>query len=333
MTYDERSAYLKRELVVVLFDKYYNNVAFRGSKITVGGSKFIGIQQDNFVIKLHNINYALLADALSRGYRYIRVQIEEKNKKAIIVFNGEIRMVNVGKSSAVEREVEFICLTRASDILANLVVPITMHSSMNGWTIKEALKVLEDSISTHCGQTISLCNNLDKDLDKILIKESYNAHKSPVEIIEDLVTLVNERKPIGPNAPAWFDYKLTASENNSDGLFSIFSSNESIRALNIGPETGLLDAPTISDLEISFNHIYHDSLVPGRLVRLDNKWVSTMGNDSAFVWAWDPAHQYLITEARYSLENYPNRFTVSCRARSYSKYNRFTATNQIYGEN
>lgn len=333
MTYDERSAYLKRELVVVLFDKYYNNVAFRGSKITVGGSKFIGIQQDNFVIKLHNINYALLADALSRGYRYIRVQIEEKNKKAIIVFNGEIRMVNVGKSSAVEREVEFICLTRASDILANLVVPITMHSSMNGWAIKEALAVLEDSIYIHYGEKINLRNNLDKDLDKILIKESYNAHKSPVEIIEDLVTLVNERKPIGPNAPAWFDYKLTASENNSDGLFSIFSSNESIRALNIGPETGLLDAPTISDLEISFNHIYHDSLVPGRLVRLDNKWVSTMGNDSAFVWAWDPAHQYLITEARYSLENYPNRFTVSCRARSYSKYNRFTATNQIYGEN
>lgn len=331
--YDRVSNYLLRELNVTLYNANKESIVLKGAKITVSGSKFIGIQQDNFTVQLNNINYALLANALTKGYRYINISIEQKGESPTRVFTGEIRLVNVGKSSAIEREVEFVCLTRVSDMLANLVVPITMASSINGWSVWEALEQLDSSVGYAYGSGVSFDPSLRETLDSIIIyDQAYSAQKSPVGIVEDLISLANEHRLPGGKS-AWFDYKLSGTDEFGGGVISIFDQTTGLQgALEIGPETGLLDAPTISDLEISFNHIYVESLVPGRVVKLNNAWISTMGNDSAFVWAWDPNHLYVITEARYSLSNYPSRFTVSVRARSYSKYRNFTSTNKIYEE-
>lgn len=334
MTYDEQSRYLRRKVVVMLSNKRTETVAFEDVKVSISGSKYIGIQQDNFTVKLNNIDYAYMADLLTKGYLNIAVVIREEGKHDTLAFRGEIRMVNVGKPSAIEREMEFVCLTRASDLLANMVVPLTMYSSFNGWTIKEALSNLQKSIELNYGETVNLVSKLDPEISKMRISEDYASRKSPVEIIEDLVSIANRNTSIDPKSANWFDFKIEDDQNGPGGLFSIFSDKNTPQVLHISPETGMLDAPSISDLEISFSHVYHPDLVPGRVVRLDNKWVSTMGASSAFVWAWDPEHLYLITEARYSFDTYPSKFTVSCKARSYTKYSRFTEVNKIYrGDN
>lgn len=334
--YDKHSAYLRRELNVALYNSSGSSISFKQAKVNVSGSKFIGIQQDNFTITLNNINYALLASALTKGYRYVRVFIEQPNQLPDRIFTGEIRMVNVGKSSAIEREVEFVCLTRASDLMANMVVPLTIHSSINAWSVWDALQELKNVTWYQYGEVINIESEVEALLKDIKVPSdySYSAQKSPINIIEDLISLANEH--VDPSSPArWFDYKLTSTDDfGSGGVINIFSqATGGLEVIEISPETGLLDAPTISDLEISFNHIYNPLIVPGRIIKLDNSWVSTMGADSAFIWAWDPNHMYVVTEVRYSFATYPNRFTASARVRSYSKYRNFTSTNKIYKEN
>lgn len=336
ISYIEKSAYLKREINVLLFNAgNKNSVSFKKAKVSVGGNYFIGIQQDNFTIQLHNINYAFVAGLLAKGFRHIIVQIEhfDINGKLVIerVFSGEIRVINMGRSSAVEREIEFVCLKRVSDLMANMVVPLTMHSSANGWAIWDAFEELQNNIYLYYnGQNIAFDSEIKNILQNIYIpNQAYSVQKSPINIVEDLVGFANNYLPINSGVE-WLDFKLDTN-GDEKGIINLFSSRHNgIEILSIGPNTGLLDAPTISDTGLSFNHVYNSKLVPGRIIKLDNSLVTTMGGNTAFIWGWDPNGQYVITEVRCSLTNYPNRFTISCKARPYSKYQNFAASANNY---
>src|SRR5690606_18233265 len=66
--YSKRSSYLLRSLKVLLSNDKGDTFVLNRCKISVSGSKYIGIQQDMFTIKLYNLNLGALAAAINNKY-------------------------------------------------------------------------------------------------------------------------------------------------------------------------------------------------------------------------------------------------------------------------
>ena len=299
-TADNKSVYLTRELTIKLKHPLNGKyIIFAGNKMSISGAKYIGVQQDEFKITFQNINFSDFGKLVNSGFKEIEVLLGDD-----MVFLGNIKSINTGRDSIVERTIEINCLRKVTDLLADLVTPITLNSSINIWA------VLADQ-----GFQITHPANLNdfKLQDEVILKGNKKT------VIDEMVKVINNE--LSRTTNSWIDY-----EYEEDGKINLFAPYTIKEVLVIEPYNGLIDAPTVSEDSVSFSAIYKTKLTPGQVVYMDNKLFKTLGNNSAFIYAWDPNGQYVITESRYSLSNYPNSYTISCKARPLSKYNNFTAS-------
>jgi hypothetical protein len=306
--YSSQSSYLTRELQIIFSNTNGDSFTLSKNKMSVTGSKYIGIQQDQFTIILQNINFFEFAKAVNRGYKLITVTIDSQK-----LFVGTIKSINTGRENIVERTIELNCLMKVTDLLSDLVTPITVNSSINLYA------VLNQVMNTETGISISQIPVEFKDIrfDK---EQTFSGYRKTV--IDDIIKVTNDLLNRTNNLQVpWIDY-----EYDQEGTLNLFTPYTIKEVLNVQPWTGLIDAPTISEDSISFTSIYKFKLVPGRVVKLKNALFRTLGNQSAFIYGWDPDGLYVITEVRYEASNYPNVYKASCKARPLSKYNNFTAS-------
>lgn len=311
--YSARSSYLKRTIRTVLYNRAGDSKTFINNKMSISGNKYIGIQQDMFVIHLYNINLVDLAKAISDGYIIVQFFLEND-----VIFAGTIKNVNIGRENIIEEHIEIYCLTKVTDLLADMVRPITINSSMNYAAI---LRQIERDSGLNFNIPPQLNNLYPDETDDIILQGTYK------NMIEDIIQMINEKlSRIDIRDLPWIEYDFEPS-----GVVNLFSSysigNSDIVILD--PATGLLDAPVIEDMGITFNSIFRRELIPGRVVQIRNEYISTIGVDTAFIYAFDPEGKYVITEVAISLANYPNKYTISAKARPLSKYNNFTASKGI----
>lgn len=298
----------------------FGGIGKRQMKLTFSGNKYIGIQQDTFTLSIHNLALrSQLYALISNHYIYIKFYCEPYS---FAIFSGEIRVVNTGMDSAIDRTIELICLQKASDFLANMLVPVTWSSSMNLWAVLEDLSSKRNT-ETHetVGSYLSLqCTpKVKASLQSTALGKDYATTKATLSIIEDIVTIFNEKQ----TASNKLEFGLVASNNSSFvKLFNVGS--ESICYL-VSPKSGLLDSPSVQDTGIQFNHVFRQELVPGNIVKIDNKYIGTVGGSTAFIYAYDQNGEYVITEVAYQFATYPNKYTCTVKARPRSKYQNFAA--------
>jgi len=305
-SYPEMSTYLNRKVSVTISNLAGESYILKQNKMSITGAKYIGIQQDLFTIKLNNINFAAFAITVNRGYKYITVHLEDK-----IVFRGTIKAINTGRESIVEKSLELKCLMKVTDLLSDMVDPITVNSSANIWAI----------LAEASGQEL-LISEMPDDLKNLTFEDDYTFTGYKKDVVDDIIAIANNQLNRANNSHLpWVDYTY-----DQVGIVNLFGPYTIKEVLNMQPFTGLIDTPQISEDSISFNSIYKYKLVPGRVVFLDNALFKTLGNDSAFVYGWDPNGFYVITEVRYSLSNYPNVYTCSVKGRPLSKYNNFVSS-------
>lgn len=319
-TYNSKSTYLKRELEI----KFTNpstrrSYSLKNAKMSISGAKYIGIQQDEFKITLQNINFHDFGRIVNSGFKEVTVTLDD-----VIVFNGMLKTINTGRDSIVEKTIELNCLRKVTDLLSDMVSPITVDSSTNIWSIMEDV-LWNENLPAENKQIIEkkdVIANKPKLFDTLTFGQAYTFSGYKKTVIDDIIKITNDRLNRLTNSNLnWLDYTY-----RQDGVLDLFSPYVITEILNIQPFTGLIDTPTVSEDSVSFNAIYKNKLIPGRVVHMDNALFKTLGNNSAFIYAWDPEGKYVITEVRYSLSNYPNSYTCSCKARSLSKYNNFTAS-------
>lgn len=304
--YRTDSEYVLRDLTIEVANIKNESYTLKNCKMQVSGSKYIGIQQDEFVIKLYNINFASFAKSLNEGYKYITVRVGPE-----AVFRGTIRLVNSGIENIVEHLLEIKCLMKVTELLSDMITPITTSSSMNVWAILEMVS----------GQDITM-GSMPYEIKTMTFDGDHTFSGYKKTVIDDIIAMINSKLNRLDNRDfPWVDYTL-----EQDGIINLFGPSTILEVLNMQPHTGLTDVPQISEDSVSFNSVYKKKLVPGRVVKIDNKYFTTIGGDSAFVWAWDPAGLYVITEVRFELSNYPSKFMCSVKARPFSKYNNFTRT-------
>ncbi len=299
-----QTQYLQRVLRVDIYNPATKqSYTFEGNKMTIAGTKYIGVQQDEFKIIFQNISYYDFGRIVNSGFKVIEVVLDD-----FTVFSGMIKTINTGRDSIVERTLEINCLRKVTDLLSDIVSPITVNSSMNVWAIMEDGLNLTFQTPT-AFKDIKFDNNY-----------TFSGYKKTV--IDDIIKVVNDQLNRTTNSNLnWLEYTY-----EQDGTMNLFSPYVIDEILNIQPYTGLIDTPTVSEDSISFSSIFKQKLVPGRVVFMDNALFKTLGNTSAFIYAWDPDGLYVLTEVRYELSNYPNTYKVSCKARPFSKYNNFTAS-------
>ena len=320
-TANESSESLKRLLKIELSNQNGKTYPFSGNKMSISGSKYIGIQQDQFTITMQNISFPLFAKAINNGYLFVKVYVEED-----LVFFGKIKALNTARESVVEKTIEMVCLTRVTDLLSDMVSPITVNSGANIWSIlSETLGVKQEELA-NSNQTIG---DLDYFLSKVPDEfkdlkfeegRTFSGYKKTV--IDDIIKVANDQisRTSNVNLP-WIDYTY-----DQKGIISLFTPYAPLEILNLTPSRGLLDTPVVNEDSVSFNAIFREKIVPGRVVKLNNALFKTLGNETAFIFGFDPHGEYVITEARYSFRNFANEYTVSCKARPLSKYNNFTAS-------
>ena len=316
-SYDDLSAYLKRELTITFSNTNNDSFTLSRNKMSISGSKYIGIQQDQFSITLQNIDYAQFATAINRGYKFIRVQVGDQK-----VFDGTIKSINTGRENIVERTIEIHCLMKVTDLLSDLVSPITVNSSINVYAILNEAIGKNITVNNIQGNDQITISQIPEALKDIRFDKEYTFTGYRKTVIDDIIKVTNDLLNRTNNLQVpWVDYQY-----DQEGTISLFTPYTITEVLNVQPWTGLIDTPTVSEDSISFTSIYKFKLVPGRVVKINNALFRTLGNQSAFIYAWDPDGLYVITEARYELMNYNNMFKVSCKARPLSKYNNFTAS-------
>lgn len=300
-SYDVKSAYLKRNIRVAVSNEQGDTFILENCKIEMKGQKYIGIQQDMFTITLKNINLQSFATAVNNGYIYVRFIVDDHT-----VFAGSIKSIPTSRENIVERSMTLNCLMKVTDLLADMVSPITVNSSMNIWHI---LNLIDNELIVEVPDEIK---NLKFD-------KSYSFTGPKKKVIDDIIKILNNQlNRINMKDLPWLDYEV-----RQDGTISLFGPTSHIEILNIQPHTGLTDTPRVDNLGIAFNSVYKQKLVPGRVVKIDNAYLSTQGTNSAFVYAFDEQGLYVITEAAYSFSNYPWAFKVSCKAMPLSKYQNF----------
>lgn len=300
-SYTARSNKLLRNLYIVISNEAGDSFTFKNCKIEVRGQKYIGIQQDMFSITLKNINLQAFASAINRGYIFIRVVVDER-----VVFAGSIKNINTARENVVERTMTLNCLLRVTDLLSDIVSPITVNSSMNVWHV---LNIIDPFLTVEIPEAI-------RDLK---FDDDYTFTGQKKTVIDDIIKILNNQlNRTNIKDLPWLDYEL-----RQDGTLSLFGPTDHVEILNVQPYTGLTDAPQVGDLEITFNSIYKYKFTPGRIVKLNNALFATSGTDSAFIYAFDENGLYVITDVSYSFSNYPWKFNVSCKARPLSKYQNF----------
>lgn len=304
--YATNAKYVLRALSINIANINNDSYELKNCKMQVSGSKFIGIQQDEFVIKLYNINFAAFAKSVNAGYKYITVKLSDD-----VVFRGTIKTANTGRENIVERALELKCLMKVTDLLSDMVNPITVNSSMNIWAV----------LSQVSGQGVTK-GNVPDEIKSMKFDEEKTFTGYRKTVIDEMVSMINLKLNRANNKYLpWVDYTL-----EQDGIINLFGPSTITEILNMQPHTGLTDTPSISEDSVQFNAIYKKKLVPGRVVYIKNEYFTTLGGETAFVYAWDPNGFYVITEIRFDLSNYPHKFVLSCKARPLSKYNNFTAS-------
>lgn len=311
---DLTSKYLQRVLKVVIYNpNTKKSFTFEGNKMSISGSKFIGMQQDEFRIVFQNIEFYKFGLIVNSGYKLIEVILN--NFK---VFSGTIKSINTGRDSIVEKTIELNCLRKVTDFLSDMVTPITVNSSINIWATLSSFIPLNEETTINGNLELSVPSAF-KDLN---FDRDYTFSGTKKTVIDDIIKITNDQLSRTNNANLnWIDYTY-----EQEGVINLFSPYTIPEVLILQPMTGLIDTPTVNEDSISFSSIFKEKLVPGRVVKLDNSLFKTIGNASAFIYAWDINGQYVITEVRYTLSNYPNSYTCSCKARPLSKYNNFTAS-------
>lgn len=296
--FSERSKYLLRNLYIQISNVNGETFTFKNCKIDVSGQKYIGIQQDMFTVTLKNINLQAFAAAVNNGFIYIRVVVDNN-----VVFSGSIKSITTARENVVERTMTLNCLMKVTDLLSDMVSPITVNSSMNVWHV---LNQIDPYLTVEIPQEIR-----DLKFDDI-----YTLTGQKKNVVDDIVKILNNMlNRMNMKDLPWLDYEL-----RQDGTLSLFGPTNIVEVLNVQPWTGLTDPPTVADVEVQFSSIYKYKLVPGRVVKLDNALFATSGTDSAFVYAFDENSMYVITDVAYSFSNYPWAFKVSCKARPLGKY-------------
>ena len=300
-SYTERSKQLLRNLFVIVSNQEGDSFIFKNCKLDISGQKYIGIQQDMFSITLKNINLQAFATAINSGYIFVRVVVDDRT-----VFAGSIKNINTARENIVERTTTLNCLMKVTDLLADIVSPITVNSSMNIWNVLSQIDP-------------ELLPLIPEDLRSLTFEGDYTFTGQKKTVIDDILKILNNQlNRINMKDLPWLEYEL-----NQEGTLSLFGPTAHLEVLNVQPFTGLLEAPSVGDLEVSFNSVYKYKLAPGRVVYLDNALFATSGTDSAFVYAFDENGLYVITEVAYSFSNYDWVFRVSCKARPLSKYQNF----------
>lgn len=300
-SYENKSHYLNRNLNILVSNVDGDSFTLEDCKIEVSGQKYIGIQQDMFTITLKNINLQAFAEAINNGYIYVRVVVANN-----VIFAGSIKSITTARENVVERTITLNCLMKVTDLLSDIVSPITVSSSMNVWHI---LNLIDNEMVIEVPDEIR----------DIKFDKNYSFTGTKKTVIEDIIKVLNNQlNRMNMKDLPWLEYEL-----RQDGTLSLFGPTDHIEILNIQPHTGLTDTPTVNDVGISFNSIYKKKLAPGRVVKLDNAYFSTSGSDSAFVYAFDEQGLYVVTEVAYSFSNYPWAFKVSCKAAPLSKYQNF----------
>lgn len=299
--YTDKSKKLLRNLYIVISNVDGDSFTFKNCKIDVSGQKYIGIQQDMFTITLKNINLQAFAAAVNNGYIYVRVVVDER-----VVFAGSIKNINTARENVIERTMTLNCLMKVTDLLSDMVSPITVNSSMNIWHV---LNQIDPFLTVEIPDII-------KDFK---FDDYYTFSGQKKTVIDDIIKVLNNQlNRMNMKDLPWLEYEL-----QQDGTLSLFGPTDYVEVLNVEPYTGLTDAPTVQDIEVSFNSVYKYKLTPGRVVKLNNALFATTGTDSAFIYAFDENGLYVITEVAYSFSNYPWAFKVSCKARPLSKYQNF----------
>lgn len=300
-TYTKKSSHLLRNIYVLISNEKGETFTLKDCKIDMQGKKYIGIQQDMFSITVKNINLQAFAMAVNNGYIYVRFVADER-----VVFAGSIKNINTARENIVERTMTLNCLMKVTDLLSDMVSPIGVNSSMNIW---HALSLIDPYLTVIAPDELK-----DLKFDKNYV---FTGQKKTV--IDDIIrTLNNQLNRMNMKDLPWLEYEF-----QQDGTLSLFGPTDHIEVLNVQPFTGLTDAPTVADTEVSFNSVYKHKLVPGRVVKLDNALFATSGTDSAYIYAFDEQGLYVITEVAYSFSNYPWAFKCSCKARPLSKYQNF----------
>lgn len=305
--YSFQSEQLKEELTVVLFNTEGNKILFDRMKLTITGSKYIGIQQDQYKIVMQNVPFYDISVIINSGFTRVGIFVGD-----FPVFDGNIKTINTGIDSVVERTIEINCLRRVTDLLSDLVSPITVNSSINVWA------ALQDAFDGRLAPN----SEIQSLLENIVFEDTYTFRGTRKTVIDDIIKITNDilNRTTNDQLP-WVDYNY-----DQESTINLFGPYQIKEVLNMAPETGLIDAPQVSEDSITFSSIYKDKLVPGRVVLMNNALFRTIGSETAFIYAWDPNGLYVITEIRHSFNTYPNKYTVSCKARPLSKYNNFTAS-------
>lgn len=304
ITNGNSSAYLLRELTVVISNVAGDSFIFRKAKMLVSGSKYIGIQQDMFTITLYNVDLPSLAIAINKGYTIIQVRLDDQP-----VFIGSIRNINTGRENIVSDVVELVCLNKVTELLSDMVNPITVDSSINIWNV---LSSVEPNLSS----------TIPDKLKTMKFDKEYTLSGTKRTVVEDIISIYNDNlSRFNIKDLPWIDY-----EYNQEGILNIFSPGTILEILSLEPRTGLIGTPRIGEGGLEFDAIYKYKLVPGRVVKLDNAFFSTLGGETAFIYSWDPQGLYVITETKTQLSTYPNKYSVSCKARPLSKYNNFVTS-------
>lgn len=296
------SQYLLRSIKVIISNPIGDSFILNRCKITVTGSKYIGVQQDTFNIKMYNLDLGALATSINNGYILVRVVIGNE-----VVFAGTIKNVNTGIEGIVNNGIELICLSKVTDLISDMVSPITVNSSMNIWSVLASMNINV---------------NYPLELKDMKFDKEYTFSGATKHTIEDIMKIINKQiNRTNIKDLKWMDYTL-----EQEGIINIFSNNTGKKeVLRVAPHTGMLDAPIAKGDQINVNSVYRHKIVPGRILFIENKYFSTLGNDSAFVWAWDRNGLYVTTEVRYNFSNYPNTFRCSIVARPLEKYGSYVA--------
>lgn len=299
--YNARSRYLLRNIRVVISNEAGDSFILENCKIDMNGSKYIGIQQDMFSITLKNINLQAFATAINNGYIYVKFVVDDR-----VVFAGSIKSVPTARENVVERSITLNCLMKVTELLSDMVSPITVNSSMNVWHVLNQIDPY-------------LVIDAPNELKNLYFDQNHTFSGQKKTVIDDIIKVLNNQlNRMNMKDLPWLEYEL-----RQDGTLSLFGPTDHVEVLNMQPFTGLTDAPTVNDTEVHFNSIYKHKLVPGRVVKLNNAFFATTGTDSAFVYAFDEQGLYVITEVAYSFSNYPWVFKCSCKARPLSKYQNF----------
>ena len=173
------------------------------AKVSVSGSKYIGIQQDKYEITIHNLpalTIANMIDSETSKKRNIIIGVEDIFRNVgfmIPVFTGQIVNVTGAWVNFHTYESKFTCLRKASIFLNSMVAPFTTNSSMNYHQIISQLIPAEHH------------NLIPRELNNIkLIEVTILYPETEKTVLNDIIDMLNERV----KDHSWYDVTYNQTE-------------------------------------------------------------------------------------------------------------------------